>query len=252
MKLHHAIEVGGAPDVVYRLVGDLSGLARCVPGAGEIDGDGDRCTGRVRIKAGPVTANYAGTAAVVERDDRQRYLVFEARADAGGAGGKLQVTFGVRVGESETGGPGASLISVDTDLNLRGVAAQLGRGPIEAVADQLVRGLVANVQREIDRPTTGAGDQPAPAAAAAGPRTVPPAVDGADERNELSALALVGPSARAALRSPGTVGVLGVVLGLLGGLLLGRLRRGPARGLLRAGLEPGAGYLVVLCRPEQP
>lgn len=214
MQLHHTTRLDHSADAVFAVVSDLRRLAACVPGATVDGGSANDCHGRVRIKAGPVLVAYEGDAHVVERDDDERRLVFAARARGDGPAGRLDVTFDVSVEAQRE----ASVVTVDTDLALKGIAAQLGRGPTEAVADHLIRGLVDALDRQLAGPEEELGDATTPGAAT----TTAPTRGEADEPppSEIGQPPLaVGPMLASLVRgSMVPAGVAAVAGGLLGAL----------------------------------
>lgn len=220
MQLQHTARLAHPADQVYAFVSDLRRLAACVPGATIESGSADACVGQARIAAGPLVVKYAGEAHVVERDDDQRRLVFTAAAKGDGAAGRMDVTFDVSVLDEGA----ESTVVVVTDLRLKGIAAQLGRGPTEAVADQLIRGLVDTVEQRLAGGSAAAADAAAGDAASARDAAAAAVPPGAP--STLSATSLAGAAARGLLADERW---RGLAVGVVVGLLLGRLRPGSGR-----------------------
>lgn len=62
---------------VWKTLLDVERIAPCMPGATVERVDGDEVAGRVRVKVGPVTASYAGTARFVTKDEAAHRFVLE-------------------------------------------------------------------------------------------------------------------------------------------------------------------------------
>jgi carbon monoxide dehydrogenase subunit G len=225
MQLSNTVPVRATPEEVFALLGDVEGVASCMPGA-TLDGrEGDAWSGRVRVKVGPITAAYAGTVRFLEVDAERRRLRLQARgADTHGSGdAEAEVTLVV-----DAAPEGASL-RLTTDLVIRGKIAQFGKGAVAAVSDKILRQFAANLGSLLDQDRAGS-PAPTPAAAPAAPApTAAPAPGGAapappapaapfaaePELNGLSLL--IGPGAA---KYATVVGAF--ALGLFEGWLLGR------------------------------
>ena len=53
-------------------------IAPCMPGATVEEFDGEVVTGRIKVKVGPVSLTYRGTAKFIERDPDAQVVVVEA------------------------------------------------------------------------------------------------------------------------------------------------------------------------------
>jgi hypothetical protein len=82
-------------DQAWEVLTDLAGIAPCLPGAQLTGSEGDMFMGKIKIKVGPVTSEYAGTASFSEKDDasyrgssrpRVRIRVVPARTTSGAPG----------------------------------------------------------------------------------------------------------------------------------------------------------------------
>ena len=69
MQIENSFAVKAAPDRVYEFLLDVNNVVSCVPGAelSEVV-DPNTFKGKVRIKVGPVTVSYNGTARITSRD----------------------------------------------------------------------------------------------------------------------------------------------------------------------------------------
>ena len=93
--------------------------------------------------------SYAGTIRIVERDDASRTAVIEGSGNTGGGGDTARVRSTMVV---EPHGDG-SLVRIDTDLEIRGRAAQMGAGIIGAVSKQMVKQTAKCLEARLADPT---------------------------------------------------------------------------------------------------
>lgn len=145
MKLEHQFTVKATADETWALLTDLERIAPCMPGAELIGRDGDVYKGRVKVKLGPVLAQYEGKASFTEKDDtaRRGVLRAEGRETKGQGSAKATVT------ASLTAMPDGTRVQVETDLAIVGRLAQMGRGLIAEVSGKLLGEFVANLERAI-------------------------------------------------------------------------------------------------------
>ncbi|WP_263248038.1 SRPBCC family protein [Saccharopolyspora rosea] len=219
MRLSNEVVLPAAPDEVFALLGDVERVAPCLPGATLEGREGDDSyRGRVRVKVGPISASYRGTVRFLEVDESGNRLVLDARGSdehgSGGAEAKVQV----RVRPHDEG----SLLSLDTDLVIRGKVAQFGRGALGTVSQQLMEkfarnlgGLLTEAPAESATPAESAAPVE-PAARTAAPAEAPQADGGELDGISLVALPLLKRAAP-------------VAAALATGFLAGRLLGGRAR-----------------------
>ncbi|MCH0567386.1 MULTISPECIES: SRPBCC family protein [unclassified Streptomyces] len=167
MELHHEFTVPVPLDDAWQALLDIERVAPCLPGASVEEFDGKTVTGSVKVKVGPVTVTYKGTAVFEEQDEQARRLVLAAN----GRETRGQGTARARVTAALTEDGGATTVSVRTDLTVTGRPAQFGRGVLAEVGDRLVAQFASCLAERIAAPgetaTTAAGGVPSPATAAA-------------------------------------------------------------------------------------
>jgi carbon monoxide dehydrogenase subunit G len=206
MELDNSFTVPVPPEQAWDVLLDVERIAPCMPGATVDDVDGDVVNGRIRIKVGPVSLTYRGTAKFTERDSDARTVALEASGkETRGAG-----TASATVRASLAPDPVGTLVTMHTDMNVTGRPAQFGRGVMVEVGGKLVDQFAANLAKLL------AGDQggDASAAAAAGesaPSSVAEAADTAvgdvaaatattataadfEQEDSLNLIRLVGPA----------------------------------------------------------
>ena len=218
MILDHEVAVAAPPDAVFALLNDVGRVAGCLPGAALEGADGETYRGGVRVKVGPISAAYTGTARFLEIDRDRRYLRLEARGtDTHGSGdAEAQVELTVEPA------PGGAMLRLKTDLLIRGKIAQFGKGAIVTVSAKLLKQFAANLAGLLDQDRTGSPVTALPNRTGA-PLTaapVPALASASAAAPELDGLELLlGP--RAAKYGPVAVAF---AAGILQGWVLGKLR----------------------------
>ncbi len=163
MQIENRFEVAAPPDTVYAFLVDVNRVVQCMPGAelSEVV-DPETFKGKVKIKVGPITVAYNGTARIVERDAGLRRAVLEASGKETTGPGSAQAKAIMTVAEAGSG----SEVVLATDYTVAGRVANFGRGVMEDVSRRLVSQMAACIKERLEGPAgAGAG---APAAAASG------------------------------------------------------------------------------------
>jgi uncharacterized protein len=157
LQIENSFEVGAPPDRVYAFLLDVNRVVGCVPGAelSEVV-DPNTFKGKVKIKVGPVTVAYAGTARITDRDEASRSATLEGEGRETTGPGNARAKANMKVEESGTG----SKVTVSTDFTVAGRVAQFGRGLMEDVSKSLVAQMAACIKSQLET-----AEQP-PAAAA--------------------------------------------------------------------------------------
>jgi len=162
--------VAAPPERVFAYLLDVNKVAGCVPGA-ELSEVVDPTTfkGKVKIKVGPITVAYSGTARIVDRDDNARSATLEADGRETTGPGSARAKAYMSVVADSTG----STVKIVTDYNVAGRVAQFGRGVMEDVSRRLVGEMAACIKANVEagEPGAGAGPGPAPGDATASPST---------------------------------------------------------------------------------
>ncbi|MGW2748512.1 SRPBCC family protein [Streptomyces sp. NPDC001450] len=186
MELHHEFTVPVAVDDAWRALLDIERVAPCLPGAVVEEYDGKTVTGSVKVKVGPVTLTYRGTAVFEEQDDAAHRMVLVASGRETRGQGTARAT----VTGTLSGRDGGTAVSVRTDLTVTGRPAQFGRGMLAEVGDRLVGQFAACLaQRLTERPSQTADTDE---------RHAPPAEEEAVEPLDLLRAAAVPVAKRAA------------------------------------------------------
>ncbi|MES4891890.1 SRPBCC family protein [Streptomyces sp. NPDC096012] len=172
MELQHEFTVPVPVDDAWHALLDIERVAPCLPGAAVEEYDGTTVTGSVKVKVGPVTVTYRGTAVFQEQDESAHRMVLVASGRETRGQGTARAT----VTGTLTGRDGGTAVSVRTDLTVTGRPAQFGRGVLAEVGDRLVgRFAECLAQRLAERPPAEAEPQRPDGTAPAPPRLVPAA-----------------------------------------------------------------------------
>ena len=144
MELNNDFEVDAPIGQVWAVLTDVEKIAPCLPGAQLQEIEGDEFRGVVKIKVGPITAQYKGAASFVERDDSAFRAVLRAEGrDTRGAGNAAaDITAQLETID------GGTRVTVTTDLKVTGKVAQFGRGVMADVSRKLM-GQFADNLREL-------------------------------------------------------------------------------------------------------
>ena len=142
---------------------DLERVAPCVPGAELREVDGDDYRGVVRVRTGPLTTQYRGTASFVEKDHAARRIVLRAE---GGDSRHHEKGCAVVTAELREVGVGTE-VHVVIDLALAGRVAHLPRSVVTDVGAKLVGQFASCLPVVVSRSRTQAGSQGVVAAAPA-------------------------------------------------------------------------------------
>src|SRR3954467_10842676 len=87
MKIEDEFRVDVGVDEAWKVLLDVERIAPCLPGAQLQEVEGDEYRGIVKVKVGPITAQYKGAATFVEKDDANHRAVLKADGrDTRGAG----------------------------------------------------------------------------------------------------------------------------------------------------------------------
>lgn len=219
MEIFEEFRVPLPVDDAWRLLLDIERIAPCMPGAQLQEIAGDEYRGIVKVKVGPITAQYKGSAKFESTDDAAHTAVIVASGRDTRGQGNASATIQLSLGAEGD----RTLVSVETDLAITGKVAQFGRGVINDVSGKLLAQFVESLERDVLSGDVSSGDvlsgeasEPEPEAAAPQPGTAPAAVRHVDapEAAPVDLLAVSGQSVGKRLLP--VAGLLVVVLVLLG------------------------------------
>jgi carbon monoxide dehydrogenase subunit G len=145
MELKNEFQVAVPVDQAWAVLTDVERIAPCMPGAQLQEVEGDEYRGIVKVKVGPITAQYKGKATFVEKDDaaHKAVLLAEGRETRGQGNATATITATL-----EAAGDGTR-VQVVTDLAVTGKVAQFGRGVLADVSAKLLDQFVACLESDV-------------------------------------------------------------------------------------------------------
>src|SRR3954447_1818188 len=78
MELTNEFRVGVPPTHAWEVLTDVERIAPCMPGAELQEIEGEEYRGIVKVKVGPITAQYKGKATFIEKDEAGGKAVLRA------------------------------------------------------------------------------------------------------------------------------------------------------------------------------
>ena len=167
MDLNHEFTVAVPVEDAWRILTDVERIAPCLPGAQLQEIEGDTYRGIVKVKVGPIQAQFKGQASFLERDDVAHRAVLKGEGrDTTGKGNAAAIITAelTSIDANNTG------VKVLTDLSITGKVAQFGRGAMADISDKLLAQFVVNLNTLIatddDAPASAPVETPASAPAA--------------------------------------------------------------------------------------
>jgi carbon monoxide dehydrogenase subunit G len=192
------------PAAVWDFLTDPQRVARCLPGAAISEKIDDKTwAGTMTVKVGPVSSSYKGKV-VFQRLDaatRTAEIVATGQDVRGKGGADLRLTSTVK-----EVAPGGTEVTAAAKVNITGILAQMGRGMVQDVSDQMFQVFSQRMRSELE---TAQAPVPAPSPAAAAPAASGPASaatsSSAPEALDLGSLGaqVAGRAAARAVQRPG-------------------------------------------------
>src|SRR5437667_9476021 len=163
MQPENSFSVNAPPDRVFAYLLDINKVVGCGPGAGLSEVvDPATFKGKVKVKVGPITVAYNGTARITDRDDAARSAAIEAEGRETTGPGSARAKAVMKVDAEGSG----SMVKISTDYSVAGRVAQFGRGVMEDVSRRIVNEMAACIKANVEAgesrmaPDTSAGPGP--------------------------------------------------------------------------------------------
>jgi hypothetical protein len=145
MELTNDFQVAVAVERAWAVLTDVELIAPCLPGAQLQEVEGDEYRGVVKVKVGPITAQYKGKATFVSQDADSHVAVLRAEGRETRGQGNANATITATLTPDE----GGTQVSVVTDLTITGRVAQFGRGVLADVSAKLLDQFVDNLEKTV-------------------------------------------------------------------------------------------------------
>jgi carbon monoxide dehydrogenase subunit G len=186
MELTNEFRVGIPVERAWNVLTDVERIAPCMPGAQLEEIEGDEYRGVVKIKVGPITAQYKGKATFVEKDDAGHRAVLRAEGrETRGQGNAAATITALLVPEGDS-----TRVTVNTDLTVTGKVAQFGRGVLADVSAKLLNQFVECLETTVlaDANVAASGGQPVQSVTAGDARPHEPVVTGSSPESVEAAI----------------------------------------------------------------
>lgn len=146
MKLENEFSVAASLEETWATLLDIERVATCLPGAKIEPSDEDGVyRGAMKMKLGPMTVQYQGTAKLqdVDEDTHTASIAVQAREAKG------QGTAAAVISNHLEQVNGKTRVVAVTDLKITGRQAQFGRGIMEDVATSMMEQFATRLEEEI-------------------------------------------------------------------------------------------------------
>ena len=165
MELINEFTVNVPIEKAWVTLTDVELIAPCLPGAQLQEVEGETYRGQVKVKVGPILAQFKGEAHFVEKDDVNHKAVLRGKGRDLGGKGNADALITAQLTEATSS---STKVVVTTDLNITGKVAQFGRGALADVSNKLLVQFVDNLETTVlNQPVAGATVAAAPLAAVA-------------------------------------------------------------------------------------
>ena len=145
MELINEFDVSVPIDTAWAVLTDVERIAPCLPGAQLQEIEGEEYRGIVKVKVGPISAQYKGRATFLEMDPVEHRMVLDAAGrDTRGAGNASAII----TAQLASSGSGTH-VTVTTDLTVTGKVAQFGRGVLADVSAKILTQFVENLEKTV-------------------------------------------------------------------------------------------------------
>lgn len=148
MKIEDSFTVDAPISEAWELLTNIPEIAPCLPGAKLTDETDGVYSGGIKIKVGPVTSEYKGSASFVEKDDEGYKAVIDGKGrDVRGAGNAQALITAQMFAEGDQ-----TRVEISTDLKVSGKVAQFGRGVMQDVSTKLLGQFATCLEDKINAP----------------------------------------------------------------------------------------------------
>ena len=200
MKVENRFVIDAPIEQVWDVLTDLTQVATCLPGTELTDAHGGVFSGSIRIKVGPVTAQYRADAEVVERDVINRRALIDCAGKDSRGGGEARAAISAHMKDLGD----KTEVDLRTELNVTGRVSQFGRGVVQEASDNLIEHFCQCVTNILHQP-----------AASTGAVSVPGTAGSADPSTDVDGLDLVTVAGPAVVKRALPMAVVALVVVVL-------------------------------------
>lgn len=145
MEITNEMHVGVPIEEAWVLLTDIPAIAPCLPGAELTGQNGDEFEGRIKVKVGPITAEYKGTARITEMNEADRRVLLTAKGRDTRGSGNASADITAEMFPEE----GGTRVTIVTQLKISGKVAQFGRGIMADVSKKLLGQFAECLERKL-------------------------------------------------------------------------------------------------------
>jgi len=158
IELDNSFTVPVPPEQAWHVLLDVERIAPCMPGASVTSVDGDQIEGQVKVKLGPLSLAYKGTAKFTDKDQENHKIAIEATGkETRGAG---TASAHVQASLTPADEAGSTVVAIHTSLNVTGRPAQFGRSLLPEVSGKLIAQFASNLEALIEADSAEATGTP--------------------------------------------------------------------------------------------
>ncbi|MEV0201281.1 SRPBCC family protein [Nonomuraea sp. NPDC050691] len=150
MRFEHEFTVPVPVEQAWAVLLDVERVAPCLPGATLDVFEGDEFTGRMKVKVGPITVTYRGSARFEDVDKDAHTLTIKGAGKEARGAGTASATVKARLTPA---GGGTTTVAVETSFQVTGRPAQFGRGVMAEVGQKLIDRFAANLAELLTEPS---------------------------------------------------------------------------------------------------
>lgn len=147
VRLQNEFNVASPVVDAWKVMTDVERVATCLPGAELTGVEGADYLGLLKVKVGPIQAQYRGAIRFVEMDDSVRRIVLRGEGRDARSQGTAGATIELGLAEHDE----HTRVTVQTDLQITGKVAQFGRSILADVSERMVQVFAQNLEAEITR-----------------------------------------------------------------------------------------------------
>ncbi|MFI6596448.1 SRPBCC family protein [Nonomuraea sp. NPDC050536] len=149
MRFEHEFTVPVPIEQAWAVLLDVERVAPCLPGATLDTFEGEEFTGRMKVKVGPITVTYRGTATFEDVDKDAHTLTIKASGKEARGSGTAAATVKATLTPAADS---TTAVKVETEFNVTGRPAQFGRGVMAEVGSKLIDRFAANLAELFTEP----------------------------------------------------------------------------------------------------